>query len=204
MTLPKMNLLMTRGLQLLLVVMIPLFWYSEHYNRAFVAALAVVFSILPALVRHNYKVTVPWFFEFIISFLLLMHLVGLYFDFYDIFWWWDKVAHLSGCAVIASLGFYGVLSLQLAGKIRLSLGMMAFVAFMLAVTIGAVWEIAEFTTDNLLGTQNQMGNTDTMIDLINDTLAAALVAIGGSWYARKYAITAVPDIDVRRKEDARP
>ncbi len=202
--LPKVNRPVTLALQVVLVLLVLLFLISGHPVRAFAAAAAVFFSLLPAMVQHNYKVTVPWFFEFIIAFLLFMHLIGLYFEFYALFWWWDKMAHFAGSAVIASLGFYGVLAMQMAGKIHVNVRMMALFAFVLAVAIGAVWEIGEYSSDIILGTHNQAGNTDTMIDLINDTLAAAVISIAGSWYARRFARNSTVIIDVtRHRDDAR-
>jgi hypothetical protein len=202
--LPRVNRPVTLALQIVLGLLVVLFLVSGQPVRAAAAAAAVVFSLLPAIVQRNYKVTVPWFFEFIIAFLLFLHLIGLYFEFYTLFWWWDKMAHFAGSAVIASLGFYGVLSMQMAGKIHVNVRMMALFAFVFAVAIGAVWEIGEYGSDVLLGTRNQAGNTDTMVDLINDTIAAAIVAIAGSIYARKYACDHPVVIDiVKRNGNAR-
>jgi len=162
--------------------MIPLFVMSEHHVRALAAAVALLFSFIPAIVKRNYDVTMPWLFEFFITFLLLVHLAGLYFEFYALFWWWDNLAHLLGSFVIGALGFYGVYALHRAGKIRVSVRMIAVFAFFFAIAIGALWETAEYGSDSLLHTHNQSGNTDTMTDLVNDTLAGFVVAVLGAWY----------------------
>lgn len=184
MRLPTFNLGITTLLRILLMLMVPLFVLSDHHVRAMAAILAIIVSYVPAMVKHNYNVTMPWLFEFFIAILLLLHLIGLYFDFYA-FWWWDNAAHLLGSAVVAALGFYLVYALQQAGKLHLSLRMMAFFTILFAIAIGALWEIAEFGSDGLLGTRNQLGNTDTMTDLINDAFAGIAVAFLGIWYVRK-------------------
>jgi len=47
------------------------------------------------------------------------------------------------------------------------------VTFALGVAIGGVWEIFEWASDGLLGSNLSMGNDDTVGDLISDTLGAA-------------------------------
>lgn len=58
---------------------------------------------------------------------------------------------------------------------------MAFFAFCFAVMIGAVWEIWEFTLDQLFGLNTQKsGLVDTMWDLIVDA-GGAIIGAGAGW-----------------------
>ena len=56
---------------------------------------------------------------------------------------------------------------------------------MFTMAFGAFWEIFEFTMDTFFGTSLQHGNTDTMLDLIFDLLAAIIVAAIGNFYLRR-------------------
>src|ERR671915_3625 len=47
------------------------------------------------------------------------------------------------------------------------------VTFALGVAIGGVWEILEWSSDELFGSNLSMGNDDTVGDLISDTLGSA-------------------------------
>jgi hypothetical protein len=47
------------------------------------------------------------------------------------------------------------------------------VAFSLGVAIGGVWEIVEWTSDAVFGSNLSMGNDDTVSDLVSDTVGAA-------------------------------
>jgi hypothetical protein len=47
------------------------------------------------------------------------------------------------------------------------------VTFALGVAIGGVWEIFEWASDEVFGSNLSMGNDDTVSDLISDTLGAA-------------------------------
>ena len=65
----------------------------------------------------------------------------------------------------------------------------ALFAFFFAVGLGAIWEVFEFAMDTFFGTNMQpatqndpSGLTDTIQDLIVDTVGAAVVSIGGWRY----------------------
>lgn len=62
-------------------------------------------------------------------------------------------------------------------------------AFFFAVAVGAVWEVFEFGMDRFFGTDMQpataydpSGLTDTIDDLIVDTIGAAIVSLAGWRY----------------------
>ena len=67
----------------------------------------------------------------------------------------------------------------------------AFFAFMFAVAIGALWEIFEYSMDAFFGTRMQKpmfddpsGLTDTMWDMIVNSLGAAFISSLGWWYMK--------------------
>jgi hypothetical protein len=49
----------------------------------------------------------------------------------------------------------------------------AIIAFALGVALGGLWEIVEWSSDNVAGSSLQLGNDDTVGDLIADSLGAA-------------------------------
>jgi uncharacterized membrane protein YjdF len=59
------------------------------------------------------------------------------------------------------------------------------VAFALGVAVGALWEIVEWASDTVLGSQLQLSNGDTIGDLIADSLGslcgAALLVAWARW-----------------------
>ena len=71
-------------------------------------------------------------------------------------------------------------------------GFVAFFAFCFSVAVGAVWEIFEFSMDQLAGTNMQKpmfddpsGLTDTMWDIIVDTLGALVISVSGYVYMKR-------------------
>ena len=56
MRLPNFNRTVTNVLRLFLLIMVPLFIFSEHHVRAVAAVLAILVSYIPAVVKRNYNV----------------------------------------------------------------------------------------------------------------------------------------------------
>jgi hypothetical protein len=109
---------------------------------------------------------------------------------YDEIAWFDNVVHFS-------LPFFGAPTLYIAlarldvvpdpkdeTHARHYIGM-AIVCFALGVALGGLWEIAEYASDNTLGSSLQIDNSDTVGDLIADTLGslcgAALLVCWARW-----------------------
>jgi uncharacterized membrane protein YjdF len=89
------------------------------------------------------------------------------------------------------MGFLLVYILNESKRIELHMRprFVAMFAFLFAVAVGAVWEIFEFSMDRLVGTRMQKpmlgdpsGLTDTMFDLIVDTLGALVISGTGWWF----------------------
>lgn len=91
--------------------------------------------------------------------------------------WLDKALHLAGAALLAAAAFTLLR--------RLSVGLAAVAAALIALGLGAVWELAEYGVDRVLARSTQHAPAmsaldDTMLDLAVDaagaTLGAALAA----------------------------
>lgn len=102
--------------------------------------------------------------------------------------------HTSSGFLLGILGFLLVYTLNENARIELTMRprFVALFAFLFAVAVGTVWEIFEFGMDQLfqMNMQKAMfgdpsGLTDTMWDLIVDTLGAAIVSLSGLWYMRR-------------------
>ena len=101
-------------------------------------------------------------------------------------WWWDIL--LKGIASIA-LSFIGltvILVLEEHEHLDSSPFMVITLAFALSFTLGAVWEVLEFSLDNIFGFGlQQIGTGVVAIDLIINGLAAFVVSAGGYFYKMK-------------------
>jgi uncharacterized membrane protein YjdF len=149
----------------------------------------------PALLGRRLPVRIPAEYELLaILFVFASLFLGEFHSYYERFWWWDIVLHSTSGLLLGLVGFLLVYVLNESRRIDLHMlpGFVALFAFTFAVTVGALWEIFEFAVDQLLGLQMQKpmlgdpsGLTDTMWDLIVDTLGAALISAFGWWHMKR-------------------
>jgi len=102
---------------------------------------------------------------------------GAAFGLYSVLPGWDKAVHADSGVLLAS-----------AGLALLPPGARTWPRLLLvqacATALAATWEIVEFTSDTLFGTQAQHGNTDTMTDVIAGTAGAAATLVAVTLVAR--------------------
>lgn len=100
-------------------------------------------------------------------------------------WWWDIL--LKGIATFA-LSFVGltvILFLEEREHLDSSPFMVITLAFALSFTLGAIWEVLEFSLDNIFGFGlQQIGTGVVAIDLIITGVAAFIVSAGGYLYKK--------------------
>lgn len=115
-------------------------------------------------------------------------------QFYERIWWWDMALHATSGLLLGILGFMLVYVLNENRRVDIFMRprFVAFFAFLFGVSIGVVWEIFEFAMDQVFGLTMQKpmagdpsGLTDTMWDLILDTLGALAISLFGWWHMRR-------------------
>jgi hypothetical protein len=148
--------------------------------------VALFLTMIPAIVKRQWHITIPWFVTFLIALTLFFHVAGYVFEWYLIFYpYYDKIAHFVASITIALLGFLMVLILHRYGDMKCSRGMTIFYIVIFTLALGAIWEIIEYFLDFFLHTGLQHGNDDTMIDLVIDLLGGILVAVLGGNYLKR-------------------
>ncbi|MGM5482155.1 MAG: hypothetical protein ACQESF_01715 [Nanobdellota archaeon] len=152
----------------------------------FVSSLTLFFTFLPSFFAKNYKLCLPLEFELLVMLFIYAALfLGEVHNYYTLFWWWDIVLHTASGIALGFAGFMMMYSLYYEERIKTSPFIIALFSFSFALAIGAVWEIFEFSVDNLLGTNMQKsGLDDTMHDLIVDSIGALLTSFLGYVYIK--------------------
>jgi hypothetical protein len=179
-----------------------------RWFNAFLGFCILFLTILPAIVRRNYKVFLPVEFDLItVIFVFLAVFLGEWHSYYAKFWWWDAVLHTGSGFLLGIIGFLLVHILNEEHKIDLNMkpGFVALFAFVFALAFGAFWEIFEFTMDQLFGLNMQKnGLVDTMWDLIVDGIGALVIAFLGYLYIRKQRKVLILDRIIKRFVDKNP
>lgn len=191
----KIHKRVTIGLQAVMAAGLALELYERQWLNVVIVTSILLLTTLPAVMARRIRIVIPAEFELLtIAFIFASLFLGETRDYYGRFWWWDIALHTTSGGLLGVLGVLLVYILNETPRIDLHMrpGFVAFFAFCFAVTIGALWEIFEFVMDQFVGTNMQKamlgdpsGLTDTMWDLIVDTLGALAISLVGYLYMKR-------------------
>ena len=161
--------------------------WNNNLEILFIAVGILILTFIPSLIARNYKINIPTEFEaLVVLFISSSLFLGEVHQFYTKFWWWDLFLHSLSGILLGFAGFLALYIMYTERKIRTSPKLAMFFSFCVAVAIGALWEIVEFSVDNSLGWNMQKsGLVDTMWDLIVDSISAVIISISGYFYLRR-------------------
>ena len=156
--------------------------YNQNWVNALIVLGIILLSLAPTLFARQFEVSLPVEFDlatvvFIFAAIFLGELAG----FYERFWWWDLLLHLTSGLLLGMLGLCLVWVLNFNARIDLELShpFICLFAFAFALSIGTIWEIFEYSMDKLFAMRMQKsGLDDTMSDLMVDSIGALTVATG--------------------------
>ena len=182
----KILLAVSYALRFTLVLAIITAGLKKNWLTLFIAFSVLVLSFIPSLIQRSFKFYLPSEFEFvIIVFIYASLFLGEVHGYYTVFWWWDSLLHSFTGVSFGLIGFMMMYILHKENKIKTSPRLIAIFSFSFAVAIGSVWEIFEFSMDNIFGWNMQKsGLVDTMSDIIVNALGAFLTAFIGYLYIK--------------------
>jgi len=179
------------GLDLVLILL------EGQWLNAFLITTIICVIVAPIALGNRLPVRVPAEMQLVaLGFVFAALFLGEVRSYYERIWWWDIALHTSSGLLLGILGFLLVYLLNESRNVDLHMRprFVALFAFLFAVAVGAIWEIFEFGMDRAFGLQMQKpmlgdasGLTDTMWDLIVDTLGAFAISALGWWYMRRDA-----------------
>ncbi len=155
-----------------------------RWSLSFVSLATLALSMAPAALASRFSITLPLPFVLAITgFIFGSIFMGEAFDFYERLWWWDIALHGFSAIGFGLIGFLFVFMLFEGDRFAAPPSALAFLAFCLAMTVGGLWEIFEYSMDQTLGLNMQKsGLDDTMGDMIVDAFGAATGALSGYLY----------------------
>jgi uncharacterized membrane protein YjdF len=165
---------------------------NQQWLSAFLVIAILGLILAPLILRERLPVSIPAEFQILaLLFMFAALFLGEIRDYYERIWWWDIALHTSSGLLLGIVGFLLIYILNESRNINLHMRprFIALFAFLFSVSVGALWEIFEFSMDSIFGTTMQKpmfgdpsGLTDTMWDLIVDTLGALAISLPGWWY----------------------
>lgn len=181
-------------LQAILVLEVVAAIWERQWLAAVITIGIILVTLAPFFLAKLFRVFIPPEFVLLaIGFVFASLFLGEVHGYYSRFWWWDIALHSGSGFLLGIIGFLLVYVLNETEDIGVHMkpGFVAFFAFLFALGIGALWEIFEFAMDRFFGTTMQKGMlgdpsglTDTMWDLIVDTLGALVISIIGYGYIK--------------------
>lgn len=174
----KIELAASYFFQFLILIYTVFSFFQGQYFTFIVGGISLFLTFLPLIIKRRFDITLPWILNFFIVFALYLNMAGIYLEWYIQYSpFYDKFSHFFGSITVALLSFVYVAIIERYSKIKLGRINSFIFIIIFTMALGGLWEIIEFSTDQLLGTKNQYGLEDTMYDLIFDLIGGVVVAI---------------------------
>jgi len=177
------------AMRVLVVLAAILFFVRGDWESSVGTLLVAVLMSLPSFIKRTYRIYLPFAIDFgLVLFIFLSLFLGGIDDFYGFIPLWDKIVHFQSGLVLSGTGFVVIYLLNESEQtpIELSPGFVALFAVVFSLAIGAVWEMVEFTGDAIFHSHWQMGNADTMWDLIADFGGAIAFSVAGYFWMYRH------------------
>ena len=130
--------------------------------------------------KNNYKIHLPIILDILITLALFLHIGGVLLEGYTIIPQYDTLTHFVSSFIIAFLSLVSIYILdEFWDGLNMDKYAMAFIVVILTISLGVIWELAEWSSDIAFGTYEQWGYNDTIKDLFVDMIAGLGVAILG-------------------------
>lgn len=167
-------------LQIVLVILLIISIVERDWIYIFACSISIMISFIPAILKRDYHITLPWVFELLIATALFLHVGGGVFKAYHLIPGYDILTHFVSALVVSFLAFSIIYILDEYWEgLCMDTYAMAFVVVIFTMAMGVVWEFLEWTVDMVFGTTEQLGLQDTMQDLLVDTLGGIIMAVVG-------------------------
>lgn len=157
-----------------------------NWSKMFITLVTLVLAVLPVVGQRWADMHAPrGFIASAVFFIVATIFLGEVRDFYERFAWWDMFLHTGSAVGFGMIGTVLVLFLVEDAGVAPKAWLAALLSFSFAVSIGAIWELFEFSIDQILETSMQRsGLVDTMSDMALNCLGGLIGAIAGWSYIR--------------------
>jgi len=167
-------------MRIFLVSLLPYSIIIKNGGLFFIVLSCNLVAFLPVIIQKRFNVEIPMYFTFAILLVIYLEIIGNLFGLFtpEMAWLgYDKLLHVISTFSITMLSIMLVLSLQYYKKLKLSYGFLFILTILIAMSLGAFYEIFEFISDKIFHMNAQLGLNDTMFDMIANFFGGLLAAI---------------------------
>jgi hypothetical protein len=148
----------------------------DDTTRFYVVLVSMILVLVPILFERKFSLNLPAGTKTLIAFALFLHVAGGINRWYWKFMpYYDKVAHLVSALALGLVIFSFLLLLDY-WEYRMPPSRIYAGIFLLVLIFGLCWEIGEYYIDVLVKSSYNNGITDSILDLISNTVGS-LIAI---------------------------
>jgi hypothetical protein len=183
----KKTLLITLLFTILLLAMMSYSIMDGDVYGVVTAVACIALLWVPATLEQMDIITHPWPIVMSAGIALSLHCLGLVTDWYNTTFVWDKITHLFSGIVLGSLVAVQLMIMDRQIKtVAIPPAWFLFLITASILTLESVWEIIEFSFDQLIGTSMQHSLVDTVNDVITNTISGIVAGLGVIYGLRKY------------------
>lgn len=138
-----------------------------QWESCFICVLASVLLLLPPFVEKKINIHLPTALEIaVFLFVICAEILGEIECFYVKYHFWDTMLHTVNGFMFAAFGFclIDIFNRNERFRFKVSAGFLALVAFCFSMTVGILWEFAEFSFDKMFDIDMQK---DTVVKSIS-------------------------------------
>jgi hypothetical protein len=186
---------LVRALQGVLVVLVAYGLFTLNIGLLVNAGVSLAVTFLPSVLQREYHLRMDAGLTLWLTLAVFLHALGAV-GAYDWFGWYDQLTHTLSASVVAGAGYASARALDIHNDdLYIPQAYMAGFIIVFVLSFGVLWEILEFGLGGLatfLGGDPilaQHGVTNTVTDLVFDTIGGALVALFGATRLRGFAST---------------
>ena len=182
------NILILGSAAVALAIMFVLSVLAGNSYGYITALLSLILIGIPALCIRKVFIVLPWPILLAIGLSLCLHNVGLVADLY-MTTSWDILTHfISGITVASIVSMMLIMVIVSSKKTKVPMAWIPSLILVSVLALEGTWEILEFTIDTIMGTGMQHGLSDTMKDIVVNTLSGIVAGLGFTYYMSKASL----------------
>jgi hypothetical protein len=154
---------------------------TRNTSGALVAFEGFVVSLLPLAVSRLSRARVPRPLELAFVFGIALQFASESTKLFELFFYWDKLVHPTLVALTGMISAWLLIGYRDAFGKRIPIHFVAAFGMLVAISVGAMWEFVEFSTDWFQYSDLQKSNGDTITDIISNDIGAFVATLLALW-----------------------
>jgi hypothetical protein len=158
-------------------------------DQFFVSFALIALAWLLVIIDKLFKIRIPNFLYLAYySFLIFTMFFGELLNFYHIFGWYDELVHYLAGILLSIVGIFIIVKMDNIGYLKFSI--LLLISILFVGFSSSIWEIIEFTIDQLFNANTTISLSNTISDMIMNFLGGItfliLLVIDNSVYKSRY------------------